>query len=148
MTDRIDMNEFAKRIGLTSSQILQHMHELTKEGFLRKVGGGFAITEKGRNALKATTAVPWNMRFNFYLALDQPTGVSAGIIKEFHDLTLKVNEVSLEFHLNRGDFENWFRSATGDPGFADELAKIKKTELTGEDLRKAIAKAAELRYSL
>jgi hypothetical protein len=35
-----------------------------------------------------------------------------------------------------------------DAGFADELVKMKKADLKGEDLRKAIAKAAEARYSL
>jgi predicted transcriptional regulator len=148
MTGRVDMNEFAKKIELNSSQLIQHMQELAKEGYLKKVGGGFAITEKGKNALKATAPVPWNMRFNFYITIGQPTGASAGSIKEFHDLALKVNVASLEFHLSRGDFENWFRNAAGDAGFADELAKIKKTVLTGEELKKAIAKAAEDRYSL
>ncbi len=148
MTGRVDMNEFAKKMGLTSSQIMQEMQELTKEGFLKKVGGGFAITTKGKTALKATSPVPWNMRFNFYTAIDQPTDMSAGSIKEFHDLALKVNSASLEFHMYRGDFENWFRNAAGDVGFADELAKIKKTSLKDEELRKAITKAADERYSL
>ena len=148
MTGRVDMNEFAKKMGLTSTQIMQHMQELAKEGFLKRVGGGFGITEKGKNTLKAVASVPGNMRFNFYTAIGQPTGVSAGTIKEFHDLALKANVASLEFHLYRGDFENWFRTAVGDAGFADELVKIKKTDLKGEDLRKAIAKAAEARYSL
>ena len=75
-------------------------------------------------------------------------GVSAGTVKEFHALVSKLNIVSIEFHLARGDFENWFRTAVGDAALADELAKIKKTELTGEDLRKAIVKALEVKYSL
>lgn len=148
MTGRVDMNEFAKKMGLTSSQIMQHMQELAQEGFLKKVGGGFAITEKGKNALKVAAPVPGNMRFNFYIAIGQPTGMSAETIREFHDLVLKVDVASLEFHLGRGDFENWFRLAVVDAGFADELVKMKKADLKGEDLRKAIAKAAEARYSL
>ena len=147
MTGRVDMNEFAKKMGLTSSQIMQHMQELAKEGFLKKVGGGFAITEKGKTALKAAAPVPGNMRFNFYTAIGQPTGMSAETIREFHDLVLKVNVTTLEFHLGRDDFENWFRMAVVDAGFADELAKMKKMDLKGEDLRKAIVKAAEARYS-
>ena len=148
MTGRTDINEFAKKMGLTSNQIMLQMKVLAKEGSLKKVGGGFAITEKGKTAIKAHALVPWNMRFTFYLAIGQPTGVSAGSIKEFHELALKVNAASLEFHLGRGDFENWYRTAAGDAGFADELAKMKKTTLKGEELRKAIAQAAETRYSL
>ena len=148
MTGRVDMNEFAKKMGLTSSQIVQNMQELAKEGLLKKVGGGFALTEKGKNALKTAAPVPENVRFKFYVSIDQPTSESAGTIKEFYDLALKVDVASLEFHLGRDDFENWFRNAVGDAGFADELVKIKKLDLEGEELRKAIAKAAQARYSL
>ena len=148
MTSRVDMNEFAKKIDLDPSQLTQHMQKLTQEGYLKKVRGGFAITDKGKNVLRVASPVPWNMRFNFYSAIGQPTGVSAGTIKEFYDLVLKVNVASLDFHISRGDFENWFRNAAGDAEFADELAKIKKTGLTGEELRKAVAKTAESWYSL
>ncbi len=55
---------------------------------------------------------------------------------------------SLEFHLYRGDFENWFRTTLNDEVFADELATIKKTDLKGEELKKAIAKATNLKYNL
>jgi hypothetical protein len=149
MTSRIDMTEFSKKMGLTTNQIMLQMQALAKDGFLKKVGGGFGITEKGKIAVKAYAPVPWDMRFNFYLAIGQPAGVSAGSIKEFHDLALKVDAASLEFHLGRDDFENWFRNAAGDAGFADEFVKMKKGGvLKGEDLRKTIAKATETRYSL
>ncbi len=148
MTGHIDGKDFAKKTGLTASQIAEHMQTLAKEGFLKRVGAGYSLTEKGKAAVKATSPVSWNMRFNFYVGIGQPTGVSAGSVNEFLDLASSINSVSLEFHIYRGDFENWFRSAVGDPTFADELAKIRKTELKGEDLRKAISKAAEERYNL
>ncbi len=148
MTGHVDIKDFAKKTGLTASQIAEHMQALAKEGFLRRVGAGYSLTDKGKTAIKAASPVAWNMRFNFYIGIGQPTGVSAGSVKEFHDLASSVNSVSLEFHLYRGDFENWFRSTVGDTTFADELVKIGKTEVKGEDLRKAIAKAIEERYDL
>jgi DNA-binding Lrp family transcriptional regulator len=148
MTTRTDMNEFAHKMGLTSNQIMQDMQELAKDGFLKKIGSGYAITEKGKTALKAAATVPESMRFQFYESLGNPTGLSAGSIREFHDIALKVDSASLEFHLYRGDFENWFRAAINDKAFADELATIKKTELKGEELKKAIAKATSLKYNL
>jgi DNA-binding MarR family transcriptional regulator len=146
MTGHIDGKDFAKKTGLTASQIAEHMQVLAKDGFLKRVGAGYSLTEKGKAALKAASPVAWNMRFNFYTGIGQPTGVSAGSVKEFRDLASSVNSVSLEFHLYRGDFENWVRSAVGDAAFADELAKIRKTELKGEELRKSLLKAAEERY--
>jgi hypothetical protein len=88
------------------------------------------------------------MEFHFYNGIGQPTGLSAASIKNFYELIKKVDASSLEFHLYRGDFENWLRTAVNDARFADELADMKKSELKGENLRKEIAKAAESRYSI
>ncbi len=148
MTGRIDMNEFAKKTGLSSAQIVQHMQELAKDGYLKKVGGGFTINAKGKSAVKAGASLPASLKFEFYYALDKPAGMSAVSIKEFHDVAGNVNVASLEFHVGRGDFENWLRNAVGDASLADDFAKIKKTGLQGEDLKKAISKALEEKYPI
>ena len=147
-TGRIDLNEFAHKMGLTSKQTMEHLREMTTVGFLKQVGGGYTITEKGKNVLKATSPVPSTMRFHFYNGLWQPTGSSAATIIEFYDLILKAELASLEFHNFRGDLENWVRNAVNDAALADDLANIKKHELKGEDLRNAIVKATKTRYSL
>lgn len=148
MTQRIDTNEFARKLELAPAELMQHMQQMAKEGLLRKAGGGFGLTDKGRLALKAEAPLAPNMRFHFYKAIDQPTGASAGSVKEFYDIVLETDVVSLEFHLCRGDFENWFSGAIGDASFSAELAKLKKRNLTDEDLRKTIVKALENRYSV
>ena len=51
-TNRMDINMFAQAVNLNPNQAIAEVQELAKEGFLRKVGGGFGLTEKGRNALK------------------------------------------------------------------------------------------------
>lgn len=147
-TGRIDTNELAHRVGITSKQLIEQVQEMTKAGFLRRVGGGYAITEKGKNALKATAPVPADARFNFYVGLDQPADVSAGSVEEFYGAVQKVDAASLEFHLYRGDFENWFRLTIKDEKFAEQLATIKEANLRGEDLRKTITEAVKSRYSL
>ena len=148
MTARVDTNEFAQKVGLAPPHLIQFMQELSKEGYLKKVGGGFAITEKGKTALKAVTPLPEKLRFKFFLDLGKPADVHAATVKEFREDVFKVSETSLEFHLYRGDFENWFRTAVGDSAFADELAKIKKTNLKGEELRKALLKAVDLKFGV
>ena len=146
MTGRIDMNEFARKTGLSSVQIGQNMQELAKEGYLKKVGGGFTITAKGKSAVKVVESLPASLKFEFYFALGKPVGMSALSIKEFHDVVGNVDVVSLEFHVGRGDFENWLRNAVGDASLADDFVKIRKAELKGEDLKKAISKAVEEKY--
>ena len=54
----MDLNMFAQAVNLTPNQAIAEVQELAKEGFLRKVGGGFGLTEKGKNAVKAFALVP------------------------------------------------------------------------------------------
>ncbi len=148
MTARTDMNEFAKKLGLSSADIMQQMQDLAKEGYLRKIGTGFAITEKGKMTLKAMMTLPEGKEFRFYLALGQPTNLYARTINEFRHHALGVDVASLEFHLYRGDLENWFRTSVAEPSFAEELVKIRKTNLRGEELRKAILKAVDIKFGV
>jgi predicted transcriptional regulator len=52
-TNRMDLTMFAQAVNLNQNQAISEVQELAKEGFLRKVGGGFGLTEKGKNAIKA-----------------------------------------------------------------------------------------------
>jgi DNA-binding Lrp family transcriptional regulator len=144
---RMDLNEFARKVGLSPNQTIEHMQELVKAGLLRKIGGGYGITEKGKVSLKSFAPVPKGMEFNFYRGIEQPTGLSSKTIKDFYEIVKRVDAASLEFHLYRGDFENWIRIACNDTAFADGLANMKKAQLKGENLRKEIARTAEARCS-
>jgi predicted transcriptional regulator len=148
VTGRMDMSQFACRIGLTSSKTIEKVQELVKAGFVKKIGSDYCITEKGKNALKAETPVPAGKEFYFYSGIGVPTGLSASSIRDFYELAKLVDAVSLEFHLYREDFENWLRSVVNEAPFADELLEIRKSELKGENLRKEIIRAAEARYAL
>ena len=140
MTARTDMNEFAQKVGSSPANVMEEMRELARDGYLQKVGSGYHITEKGKNVLKASALVSEEQKFVFYSGLDSPTGLSAD--------SVKVDPSVLEFHLYRGDFENWFRAVVGDDAFAGELTTIRDTNLRGEELQKAIAKAIDVRYCL
>lgn len=146
-TSRMNLNEFAGMVGLNPSQIVEHMQELVRVGLLRKVDAGYGMTEKGRVALRAFAPVSKDMEFYFYIGIAQSTGLLAKTIKDFYELVQQVEVASLEFHLYRGDFENWIRTACDDAAFADELANMKKAQLKGEELRKEIIKAAVARYA-
>ncbi|MFB3889964.1 MAG: hypothetical protein ACE14S_10770 [Candidatus Bathyarchaeia archaeon] len=148
VTGTMDMNDFAKKLCLTTSQALEKFQELVKAGFMKKTAAGFSMTEKGKLVLKAAAQVPAGSEFSFYLTLDQPTGMSAASLKDFHELVKRVDAASLEFHLDRGDFENWVRSTVNDAAFADELVCLKARGRRGGDLRQEIVKALEARYSL
>ncbi len=80
----MDMNMFAEAVNLSPNQTMVEVQELAKEGFLRKVGGGFGLTEKGRTALKMFTHVSSEISFLFYVEVDKPIGFIAHSMEEFY----------------------------------------------------------------
>ena len=146
VTSRIDMNGFARLVGLNPYQTIERVQELVNTGFVRKVGGGYGITEKGKALLEAFAPVPKDAAFHFYTAIGQPTGFSAESLKDFYEIVKRVVVESLEFHLYRDDFENWIKAVFKDAALADELAKMKNSQLKGEDLRQEILKAIAAKF--
>ncbi len=132
------MEDFMRLSGLTSSEVVATLKELGQDGFVAKTKHGFAIAEKGLLALTALKQLPDFNAFDFFSGIDQPLGVSARSIKEFHDIVGTVDSGSLEFHLARGDFESWARTSVKDDVFANDLSNLQKEDLKGEVLRKQI----------
>jgi predicted transcriptional regulator len=147
-TNRMDMNMFAQAVNLSPNQTIAEVQELAKEGFLRKVGGGFGLTEKGRTALKMFTSVSSEMSFNFYIEIDKPMGFTAHSMEEFYRFVKQVVVDSIEFHLYRGDFENWLKDVCKDSELAEAFGALKIEGLKGEDLRKALLKAIDAKYGV
>lgn len=147
-TSRMDLNTFAQAVNLSPNQAMAMMQELAKEGFLRKVGNGYGLTEKGKNAIKMFTQVPSELAFYFYAGVDKPLGFSAQSLEEFYRLVRQVCSDSLEFHLYRGDFERWLQDVLKDGELAEAVASLKTAELKGEELRKEILKAIDDKYGV
>jgi DNA-binding Lrp family transcriptional regulator len=146
VTSRIDMNTFAQMVGLSPSQTVERMQDLINSGFIRKLSGGYGITEKGKAVLKAIRPVPKDKAFHFYTSFGQPTGFSAESLKDFYEIVKRVAAESLDFHLYRGDFENWIKNALRDSVLADKLANLKIEMLKREELRQEILKVITARY--
>jgi len=147
-TSRMDLNMFAQAVNLNPNQAIAEVQELAKEGFLRKVGGGFGLTEKGKNAIKAYVSVAADLGFNFYVDIDKPLGFSALSLDEFYRTIKQVCSDSLEFHLYRGDFEKWLQEVCKDEDLAKTFGTLKTEELKGEDLRKALLQTIDAKYGV
>jgi predicted transcriptional regulator len=147
-TNRMDLTMFAQAVNLNPNQAIVDVQELAREGFLRKVGGGYGLTEKGKNALKLAATYPAEKAFQFYLAVDKPLGFSAQSLEEFYRSLRQVTSDSLEFHLYRGDLENWVGQVLEDTETAQEVAGFKTAQLHGEELRKALLKALDAKYGV
>ncbi len=66
----MDITMFAQAVNLNPNQAIAGVQELAKEGFLRKVGGGFGLTEKGKNAHKNIYASSSESVLTFTLILE------------------------------------------------------------------------------
>jgi len=147
-TSRMDLNMLAQKVSLTPDQTVHLIQELAKEGFLQKVGGGYGVTQKGKTVLKAFTPVQKDAGFHFYFGINQPSNFTAESLEQFYSFIKQISAESLEFHLYRGDFENWLKEACNDPELASEIGGIKAAGLKGEDLRKELLKVFNAKFGI
>lgn len=147
-TNRMDLTSFAQAVNLNPNQAIEQIHELTKEGFLQKSQKGYSLSDKGINALKINQAVPSDKSFNFYIDIDRPLGISAQSIEEFYRQIKQVCSDALDFHLFRGDFENWIRDVILDDELAAEVGNLKNSEMHVGELRKNLLNAIDAKYGV
>jgi hypothetical protein len=98
------------------------------------------------NASKILRTVPREKAFYFFTSIGNYTGESAASLKEFMEKINEVNVKSLEFHLCRRDFEKWINEVLEDKRLAEEIAKLQKTNLTGDSLRHQLYHTVWKRY--
>jgi hypothetical protein len=110
--------------------------------------GYYAITEKGKKTLgfpeinkeKASEILaylPLEKSFHFYVDIGKPLNIHAASLQDFCDKILKIDIGSVEFHINRGDFEAWFMEL-GDIELARKTLLIKEQKIFGEEMRKKL----------
>jgi len=79
---------------------------------------GFEVNAK---AIKYLRTVNPNESFHFYEAIGKPTGQSASNLAEFLEIVKSVKTESLQFHLERKDFQNWIEKTLGDKTLATRI---------------------------
>ena len=147
-TGHMDLKSFAEKANLSTAQALQDMQDLAKEGYLQRVGGGYGITLKGKNALKAFTPVPEGQSFHFYFDIGQPSDFEAQSLATFYGVIKEISVESIEFHLYREDFQNWLRQACREPELEKEFDGIRSRGLKGEELRSELVRALDAKYGV
>jgi len=91
--------------------------------------------------------LPAGMGFTFSYEFARSSGLTVHSLNEFISALKSVDVSSIQFHVERGDFERWLRQVVGDDKLADQIAKINvsKKKLEGEALRKKVLAATERR---
>ena len=96
-------------------------------------------------ASKILRPVPREKAFYFFTSVGNYTGLSAASLKEFTERIHEVNIKSLEFHLQRGDFEKWVEEVLQDKDLAFEIVRLQKFNLNGDALRNQLSMAVSRR---
>ena len=141
--------DVAKETRLGFPTVMMHIIGLTRIGYLeQRQKGYYAITEKGKKTLgfpeinkeKASEILaylPLEKSFHFYVDIGKPLNIHAASLQDFCDKILKIDIGSVEFHINRGDFEAWFMEL-GDIELARKTLLIKEQKIFGEEMRKKL----------
>jgi len=95
---------------------------------------------------KVLRTVPREKAFYFFTSIGNYTGISASSLKEFMEKINEVNVKSLEFHINRGDFEKWTAEVLQDTDLAAEIRRLQKQSLTGNGLRDQLSVTVSRRF--
>lgn len=106
------------------------------------------IQKKSGHEVKIDTAkvlriVSREEAFHFYEAIGKPIGQSAKSLQDFLEKTQSVKLESLQFHIQRKDFQNWFTRILGDPELAERMEKIPWTNC--DELRSKIQMTVKTR---
>ncbi|MDR1992224.1 MAG: DUF5752 family protein [Nitrososphaerota archaeon] len=149
--------DIAKDIQKELQSVTMHLLGLRRMNYVTLPQKGlYTITECGKQALglpqitkeKATAILsyaPHDRAFNFYVTIDKPLSVHAHNLRDFTTKLPKVSTDSIEFHLQRSDFEAWFRDL-GDEELVKKILLLKQKNLSGDVLRKKLETLTKCRY--
>jgi len=98
------------------------------------------------DASRILRTVPREKAFYFFTSVGNYTGTSAASFKEFAERINEVNVKSLEFHLQRGDFEKWVDEVLQDKDLSLEIKRLQKFNLTGDALRNQVNMVVSRRF--
>lgn len=142
----VKIADVAKESGNNFKAVNMHLIGLTKTGYTTASSRGqYILTQKGKEALgipetskecatQMLTQTSHERAFHFYATMHRPLNVFAHGLKDFSEEIETVDIASLEFHLQRGDFEKWF-TTIGDIELAKKLTLLKATGIKGNQLR-------------
>jgi len=142
-------SEIAREIGQSFPSTMMHIIGLNRMGYASSPEKGYyVVTEKGKEALgfpkvdkMKAKAILANLApeksFRFYADIGRPLDIYANSLQDFCDKISKIQTDSIEFHINRRDFETWLNEL-GDFELARRIELIREKKTSGEELREKV----------
>jgi hypothetical protein len=93
--------------------------------------------QEGEAASALATVSP-ERAFHFYKAIGQPLDASARSLGEFATTVKGVDPSSVKFHVERGDFEGWFKML-GDKSLVDQVASLRGKNMPPDELKARVS---------
>ncbi|MCJ7722484.1 DUF5752 family protein [Candidatus Bathyarchaeota archaeon] len=84
--------------------------------------------------------LPAGMGFTFSYEFARSSRLTVHSLNEFYLALKNIDVSSIQYHIERGDFERWLSQVVGDDKLADQIAEVNSSnrKLKGETLRKKI----------
>jgi len=95
-------------------------------------------------AANALRSVMPDEAFYFYREIGQPTGATSKSLDEFATIVKGIDPSSVSFHVERGDFDSWFRML-GDKPLADQVATLRGMNISPDELRGKVSSMVRTR---
>ena len=147
----------AKELGKEGKEgraIQTHLFGLVRSGLAESPEKGqYVISQKGKHTLglpdvtkekafEILGQTPHDKAFHFYAGVGKPLHVYACDLLDFCNKLNSVDVAAVSFHMDRGDFEAWFKML-GDIELAKKIALLKSRKLSGEELRNTLHSVVE-----
>ena len=106
----------------------------------------FERLELNEKIMKILRTVPYEKGFHFYTEMDNFSNETATSLNSFENKLHNVPADSVNFHLQRGDFQKWIKTTLGDDELAKRVDSINLT-LPAENQRKELLAIVQTRIT-
>jgi hypothetical protein len=97
--------------------------------------------DEAANALRSVTP---DKAFYFYRENGHPLDATSKSLDEFATIVKGIDPSSVRFHVERGDFDSWFRML-GDKPLADQVAALRGMNISPDELRGKVSSMVRTR---
>lgn len=140
------IDDIVAKSELSRGKVLGNLPRLVIDGLVDTCGRHYVTTKRGRASVGRYRSVPENKSFHFYFKENGPSGLMARSLQDFYEVIEEIDVSSLEYHIQRSDFENWIRDVLHDEKLASNIAKLKKEGVPRKALRERLSQLVEQRF--